>query len=286
MNSKFTTFLASLIIIPCILIFAGCNPVEQLEQKVNIDTGGNYQTSTAQATWDAISGADFSTLNTDKGNFRLQFDFSFQFDQNTTYTGKIACISKQNTDGSTHIASRIRLNTVVDEQTKEDVLTKYMILQPDSSQEKDKHYIDYSFAESGNKYATGKYDITEHSTIDNDRYILLQGTMDHVIMTITDCFMPNNETLPDSDHVWAVANTIFKLSTKDSTTKVQLNLPESQGNVFVVIQDNKFSGMLAQNASINYYGFNCKINGGIITNDQDVEFPDFAEYIVYTPPSE
>lgn len=286
MSSKFRTFLMTLTLIPCLFIFAGCTPVAQLDQNVSIDTRGNYQNSSAETTWDILKDINYSNIDLEDGNVRLNFSFTCSIPDTDDISGTVSFILrniKVNNDETIVInAIRTKINTTVNNQPKQDIITEYHIFETSSSQDTEKHYIDYSFALPDDKYETVKYDVSETGTMFDEKVQLYQEYWQLPIMTVDDLILPSNGSTPESGHLWTTPNAEYKLSNQSNITKIRVTTPD--GHLFIVSQDNKFYGLQATNLKLSADGIVVTLTGGMEVFQQDVELPDFSEYNQYTPP--
>ena len=223
-----------------------------------------------------------------KTNAGRNFTFTCSIPDSDEISGTVSFILrniKVNNDKTTIInAIRTKINTTVNNQPKQDIITEYHIFETSSSQDSEKHYIDYSFALPDDKYETVKYDVSDTGTIFDEKVVQYQQYWQLPIMIITDCVLPSNGSTPESGHLWTTPNAQFKLSNQSNTAKIQVTTPD--GYLFIVSQDNKFYGLQANNLKLSADGIVVTLTGGMEVFQQDVELPDFSEYNQYIPPVE
>ncbi|MBR7091178.1 MAG: hypothetical protein IKC79_01850 [Clostridia bacterium] len=290
MSSKFRTFMMALILIPCMFVFAGCNA--QLDQKVSLDTRGNYSnTSTPANAKAAVEDSNINEVNISTSSLRMSMDFAITM-QSIVTEGSMTYIIKATKSSETKTkyesAARIRANAQTGEINESALISCYNIRDIDSDNSDNnsiKSYIDYNVTDPADptKKLTGKYDIsTNHDIAD------VTDTFDDLMDVTMDTI---NNYLPNSDGwtaVWSNNKAQYAIATSGNTTKVRITTPAvkdsddkvivPEANVYYIITDGKFVGIQVEKITLTFGPISITCSFGLTTFDGNIDMPNFNDY--------
>lgn len=295
MNSKLKTFMMTLVLIPCIFIFAGCNPA-QLDQKIKLDTRGRYAETTGSTAKEALENSNILDVYASGIlNFKSSLDItltlnnqSMQFSMTFFTTTKLI----NTTQTKFEQALRIR-GTVTDESniTTSYLISMYTISITDSEDDNNdslENYIEYSITEANNPAETGKYKIVDQGIEELENIASIPaGTL----FEILDQYMPSAPDDDSWDELWANDDVTYAVASNSRTTKVRITTPEVKdgntiitptSNLYYVIENNEFVGLQTDKITLNLPDFLITADLSLAVFDGTIDMPDFSEYVVYS----
>lgn len=294
MKTKFRTFLMSLVLIPCIFIFAGCNA--QLDQKVSLDTRGNYTDATAGNAKAAVEESDIADVANEQAGFRLSMDFSMSSEEVGSINGSITnlnTIKELNaTQNKLESAMRMRMSGKMENQNFNMQASTYSISTIDSENSENNtiaNYIDFSMSGEDGKTMTGKYKYEDEIPGMDDFAEIPQ-----MMLSLLSTYLPTAGSTSSWNALWNNNEYKYAVATSGKTTKVRITTPEVKegntviapaGSIYYIIEDGKFQGVQTEKLTMTMFGMSITFSFGFALFDGNIEMPNFADYQEYVEPA-
>ena len=286
----------TLVLIPCIFIFAGCNPA-QLDQKVQLDTRGNYTEVTAADAKAAVEDSDINeAIDSDNMSMRMYIDFSVNT-ADTNMSGYMTYLFKQSSTATTNnmeSAMRMKMSGTEDGKQANVTFSIYNIASHDSANPDNdsmKTYMDFTMPDFSdpNKTMTGKYDVSENEI---PGVSSMTGFLSEMMLSITTSFLPMDPLTWAA--MWDDTDRNFAIATSGKTTKVRITVEEvkegnevitPEANIYFIIEDGKFAGIQVDNFTMGEGDESTSVSFAITTFDGEIQKPNFNDYASYELPA-